>query len=243
MLISEKLNAAINEQVGHELANSHQYLAIASYFEAEGLFGLAKIYASQSDEERTHALKFIKFLNDAGAKVAVPAVPAPRNTFKSAEDAAQLALDTERVTTQQIYDLVTLANEEKNYIAFNAAPVVRQRTARRGFERRDASGGDQAGQAERPDGRGVPRPHRQGLRAAPSREGFPPGGRRSSVSEAPATGRLRPRGSLRSSASHPVPSTPDWLRPPDAGGRGVAGGSSCRGLGRSRPRSARRARS
>ncbi|MFO0892472.1 MAG: ferritin [Isosphaeraceae bacterium] len=119
MLISEKLNQAINEQVGHELGNSHQYLAIAAYFEAEALFGLAKIYSKQSDEEREHALKFIKFLQDAGGRVSIPAVPAPRNTFESPLDAAQHALDWELKTTRQINDLVTLAIEEKNYIAHN----------------------------------------------------------------------------------------------------------------------------
>ena len=34
MLISDKINKAFNEQIGHELGNSHQYLAIAAYFES-----------------------------------------------------------------------------------------------------------------------------------------------------------------------------------------------------------------
>ena len=76
MLLSEKINHAFNEQIGHELGNSHQYLAIAAYFERESLFGLAKIYSTQSEEERDHAMKFVKFLLDAGGKVVIPAVPA-----------------------------------------------------------------------------------------------------------------------------------------------------------------------
>ncbi len=119
MLISEKIVHAFNEQVGHELGNSNQYLAIAAYFERESLFGLAKIYYTQAEEERSHALKFVKFLVDAGGKVAVSSIPAPRNEFDSAVDAAQLALDSELTTTRQIYDLVALATEEKNYIALN----------------------------------------------------------------------------------------------------------------------------
>jgi ferritin len=119
MLLSEKINHAFNAQIGHELGNSHQYLAIAAYFESESLFGLAKIYSTQSVEERDHAMKFVKFLLEAGGKVVIPAVPAPRSGFESAVDAAQLALDSELATTRQIYDLVTLATEEKNYIALN----------------------------------------------------------------------------------------------------------------------------
>jgi ferritin len=119
MLISDKIQHAFNQQIGHELGNSNQYLAIGSYFERESLFGLARIYQTQAEEERTHALKFVKFLHDAAGKVVIPAIPAPRSEFDSAVDAAQQALDSELLTTRQIYDLVSLATEEKNYIALN----------------------------------------------------------------------------------------------------------------------------
>lgn len=119
MLISEKFNAAVNEQIGHELGNSAQYWAIASYFERECLFGLAKIYFKQADEERDHAMKFLRFVLDAGGKVAIPAVPAQSGEFRSAEEAAALALESEVRTTRQIYDLVELAAAEKNHIATN----------------------------------------------------------------------------------------------------------------------------
>ena len=119
MLISEKLNEALNVQIGNELGNSHQYVAIATYFEGECLFGLAKIYYKQAEEEREHAMKIVKFVLDAGGKVAVPEVPAPRNEFSSAEDAAQLAYDSEVRTTDQINGLVALASQEKNYITLN----------------------------------------------------------------------------------------------------------------------------
>lgn len=119
MLISETLNAALNAQVGHELLNSHQYVAIAAYFESECLFGLAKLFSKQAEEEREHAMKFVKFVLDAGGRLAVPAVPAPQNEFRSAEEAAQLAYDSELKTTRQVYDLVELASAEKNHIAVN----------------------------------------------------------------------------------------------------------------------------
>jgi len=119
MLISESLNAAINTQIGNELSNSNQYVAVASYFEGEGLSLLAKIYFDQATEERDHALKFVKFVLDAGGKVAVPAIPQPKNAFESALEAVQFAYDSEAKTTRQIYDLVDLAAAEKNHIASN----------------------------------------------------------------------------------------------------------------------------
>jgi bacterioferritin B len=119
MFVSAQLNAAINAQIGHELENSNRYVAIASYFESECLFGLAKIYFKQAEEEREHAMKFVKFLLEVGGDVAIPAIPSPPNDFASAEAAAQSALDSEVRTTEQIYSLVELAGAEKNYIAVN----------------------------------------------------------------------------------------------------------------------------
>ena len=118
-MLSDKIQAAFNAQVGHEFGNSIQYIAIANYFEGESLKRLAKMFYKQAAEEHEHAMKFTQFLLDTGSKVAIPAIPAPQNDFASAEAAAQLALDAEIRTTNQINDLLTLALAEKNYAAQN----------------------------------------------------------------------------------------------------------------------------
>ena len=119
MLISSTINAAFNAQIGHELANSNQYVAVAAWFDGESLKGLAKMFYKQAEEEREHAMKFVKFVLDAGGKVEIPAIPAAQNDFDSAVAAAQLALDAEERTTAQINDLMTQAIAEKNYAAQN----------------------------------------------------------------------------------------------------------------------------
>jgi ferritin len=119
MLINDKIAAAFNQQVGYELGNSNQYIAVAAYFDGLSLKGLAKMFYKQAAEEHEHAMKFVKFILDAGGKVVVPAIAAVQNDFKSAEDAAQLALDAEVRTTSQIYELMSLAIAEKNYAAQN----------------------------------------------------------------------------------------------------------------------------
>jgi bacterioferritin B len=57
MLFSEKMNAAINEQIGRELAASLEYISIASCFASEGLTELAKHFYRQAEEERDHAMR------------------------------------------------------------------------------------------------------------------------------------------------------------------------------------------
>jgi ferritin len=117
MLASDKVLAAFNEQIGRELGASHQYIAIASYFEREALPELARFFFRQAAEEREHALKFVGFINDVEGKVEIPAVPAPQSDFASADEAVKLSLEWEKEVTRQIYELVDDAREESNHIA------------------------------------------------------------------------------------------------------------------------------
>jgi ferritin len=116
MLISQKLAAAINEQIGREFAASMQYVAIASHFGLENLPALSAYFFKQAEEEREHAMKFVHHLVEAGERVTVPAIAKPKDTFASIEEAVKLSLDWEEEVTRQIYALVTLAEQEKNYI-------------------------------------------------------------------------------------------------------------------------------
>jgi bacterioferritin B len=119
MLISQKMNAAINEQIGNEFAASLQYVAIASHFAGEGLSELATKFYRQADEERDHAMRFVRYVVDAGGKVAIPAIPAPKAQFKSVEEAVRLSLEWEQTVTKQVNGLVQLAIKESDYIAQN----------------------------------------------------------------------------------------------------------------------------
>lgn len=116
-LASEKLIAAFNAQIGHEMGASLQYISIAAYFDSEALPQLAQFYYRQSEEEREHAMKFVKFVLDVGGSVQIPDVPAPKSGFGSAEKAVVLSLESEERVTQQIYELVEIAKEERNHIA------------------------------------------------------------------------------------------------------------------------------
>ena len=117
MLASQKIIDAFNVQIGNELGASHQYIAIASYFNGENLEQLSQFFFRQADEERAHAMKFVKFVLDVGGKVEIPAVAAPRCDFQLAQEAVGMSLDWEREVTEQIYALVELCQEERNHIS------------------------------------------------------------------------------------------------------------------------------
>ncbi len=118
--MSNKLAAGVNAQVGNELLASHQYIAIATYFDEEGLPALAQHFYKQSLEERDHAMRFVKMLLEASAAVKIPAVPAPKTGFKSAAEAVKLALDSEMRVTAQINALMDQAIVDKDHGNKNA---------------------------------------------------------------------------------------------------------------------------
>ena len=117
MLISKKMNEALNTQVGNEFGASLQYVAIGCYFGKEGLPELSAHFLRQAEEERMHALKLAQYVVDAGGHVVIPAIPAPKSEIKSAEDAVRLSLDWELTVTKQINGLVDLAIAESDHIS------------------------------------------------------------------------------------------------------------------------------
>lgn len=119
-MISKKLSAAINAQVGNELGASHQYIAVATFFDQEGLPALAQHFYKQSLEERDHAMRFVKLLLDAGAAVSIPAILAPKTGFKNAAEAVKLALESEIKVTAQINALMDQAISDKDHGSKNA---------------------------------------------------------------------------------------------------------------------------
>jgi bacterioferritin B len=119
MLTSQKVIDAINEQIGNEFSASLQYYAIAAHFAAEALPQLSQHFFRQAEEEKGHALRFIKYVVDTGGRVVIPAISAPESKFKVPRDAVKLSLDQEIQVTNQINGLVELARNANDYITIN----------------------------------------------------------------------------------------------------------------------------
>lgn len=106
LLVNEALIELLNQQIQNETKAAAQYMAIAVYFESESLPALASFFFTQAAEEREHAMKFIRYLLDAGSKPEIRGLPDLRNDFTSAADAVGCALDGELEVTRQINNLV-----------------------------------------------------------------------------------------------------------------------------------------
>ena len=119
MIINQRTADAMNEQIQSEFHASSQYVAMAIYFDEQGLPDLAQFFYRQAEEERMHAMKFVHFLLETGAKPLIPPVPEVPNAFDDAADAVQTALNQELTVTDQINNLVRIAMEENDFTSNN----------------------------------------------------------------------------------------------------------------------------
>ncbi len=86
------MQKALNNQITLEANATSNYLAMASWCEVTGYEGGASFFYAQSDEERTHMLKFIHYLNNLGISAVISATKSPASNFKSLESILKTSL-------------------------------------------------------------------------------------------------------------------------------------------------------
>jgi ferritin len=118
-MLKKKIEDICNRQVEREGYSSNLYLAMASWAENNGLSGVAAWMYTQSDEERIHMLKFIKYINERGGKAIIPAFKKPVAEYKSVEDVFKEVLKHEEFVTASINEIVSLTLEEKDFNTHN----------------------------------------------------------------------------------------------------------------------------
>ena len=118
MKISPKMKKALNDQIALETSASNAYLAMASWCEVTGYQGGADYFYAQSNEERTHMLKIVHYLNDMGAAATISAAKAPPTSFKSLEAVIKAALKSEQAVTKSIHGIVEIAQKERDHSTY-----------------------------------------------------------------------------------------------------------------------------
>jgi len=119
-MLSKSMQEALNKQVQMEAESSQAYLAMASWAEIQpGLQGVTNFFYKQSDEERIHMLKLIRFINERGGFATIPALEQPMITFQSLRRVFDEFLKHELKVSDSINDIVHLALNEKDYATHN----------------------------------------------------------------------------------------------------------------------------
>ncbi len=118
-MLSKKLEEALNTQIRIEAESSQVYLSMASWAETKGLEGIASFMYAQSDEERQHMLKLVKFVNERGGHAMVSTLKAPKSDFGTFQKMFHELLEHEIFVSNSINDLVHISLQEKDYATHN----------------------------------------------------------------------------------------------------------------------------
>lgn len=100
-MIDGDLRKLLIAQVGNEFTAHALYMGISVYFDRQSLHGWGKFFKGQAIEEAQHAQKIMDFLTDNEIEFDLPAVKAVSTRFKSAQEAAERALRSEKDVAAQ----------------------------------------------------------------------------------------------------------------------------------------------
>ncbi len=118
-MISKNVENALNNQIKLEAQSSQFYLAMASWAETQGFNGTSIFLYTHSDEERTHMLKLVKFVNERGGIAIIPQLEAPPVSFSSIKSIFEELLAHEVMVTKSINNVVDVCLNEKDYTTHN----------------------------------------------------------------------------------------------------------------------------
>jgi len=118
-MMNKKIETILNDQLKLEVVASMQYLAMASWAEINGYNGVASFFYKQSDEERQHMLKIMRFINGRGGKAIAPALSAMSHEFDSLKHLFTFFLESEQKVTKHVEKVMTESLEQKAYASHN----------------------------------------------------------------------------------------------------------------------------
>ncbi len=115
MMISKKMEAALNEQIVLEGYASFLYLSMAVWCDNKGLSGCNQFLIRQSDEERMHMMKIFEYLADVDGFALTPGIKEPPRQFESVQEIFKTVYAHEQKVTKSINTLIELATKENDY--------------------------------------------------------------------------------------------------------------------------------
>jgi ferritin len=118
-MLSKKVQDALNSQIKKEGDSSQVYLAMASWAEVQGYDGIATFMFNQSDEERMHMLKLIKYVNQRGGEATIPDVNKPVLDVTNHKSLFKQLLEHEIHISQSINELVGITMDERDFSTQN----------------------------------------------------------------------------------------------------------------------------
>lgn len=118
-MVSENIEKALNKQIRIEAESSQLYLSMACWADSMGFEGVAEFMYAQSDEEREHMLKLLKYLVERGGNADISDLSRPSANYDSPRTMFEEVLKHEIFVSQSINELVAVTFEEKDFATHN----------------------------------------------------------------------------------------------------------------------------
>lgn len=118
-MMNQRMQDAILQQINKELYSAYLYLAMSAFFETKGLKGAANWMKVQSQEELFHANKFFTYIADCGGQFVFPEISAVPMNWQTILDVYESALKHEKMVTDSINNLMSIAIEERDFATQN----------------------------------------------------------------------------------------------------------------------------
>ena len=148
--MNDKVQAAFNEQINHELSSAYLYLSMSAHFEAQNLSGFAHWMKLQAQEELVHALRLYDHVLRRGGRVLLQAIDGPPADFGTPAEVFESVFAHEQKVTGFIHRLFELAGKEGDWAAqqelqwFIAEQVEEEDSASAARDQVKMAGNDQA---------------------------------------------------------------------------------------------------
>ena len=113
--MNSRIASLLNEQINKEFDSAYLYLDMANYYSEMHLDGYANYYTIQAQEERDHALLFMKYMQNNGLKVTFEAIAKPDRVFDSVLSPLEIAAEHERYVTSLINTIYKEAHTDGDY--------------------------------------------------------------------------------------------------------------------------------
>jgi ferritin len=118
-MLKKSVEDALNKQLNAEMYSSYLYLAMSAYMESISMKGFAKWLRIQAKEELAHGMKFYDYIIEAGGRVKLTAIEAPKTPWKSAGAVFDQVFAHEQKVTGLINAIMDTAVKEKDYATQN----------------------------------------------------------------------------------------------------------------------------
>lgn len=119
--ISDSIEKILNRQVKQEAEAAQIFLSYAVWADGIRYSGVADLLFRHSGEERDHMMKVIHYIQQRGGKTKITELASPPKDPKNIQDCFEKLFKHEVDNTTAIYEIVNMAQEEKDWATWNFA--------------------------------------------------------------------------------------------------------------------------